>query len=132
MNKPKPLGIEAKSRKITVKMFLDVKQSLPLQIAKDGYNMREKSVWIADSVRSLMNSDGWENVLVSEIDVKPDGQDVFTMPTDLMSQMTSEIHRINVENPSLNPTQSAIVRAAINRRLLGFYKKVDQESTRGL
>ena len=125
MNKPIPLGVEHKKKKVTVKIFKDVKSALPKAIIMDGYNMRGKSRGIADAVRSMLNSKGWESVLVSELELKPDGQDVFTMPKTLMTQITSEICRINIEHPSLNPTQSAIIRAAINRRLIGFYKKVD-------
>ncbi len=125
MNKPIPLGAESKNRKVTVRIFKEVKSALPIAIVKDGYNMRGKSLWISDAVRSMLNSAGWESVLVSELEAKPDGQDVFTIPRTLMTQIANEIRRINIEHPSLNPTQSAIIRAAINRRLLGFYKKVD-------
>jgi len=125
-NRPKPLVKEIKNKKITVKLFKEVKKALPLHILNDGYNMREKSQWVADAIGSLISNLDWESVLLSEIDVKPDAQDAFSLPNELMLRVGIEIRRINQEHPSLDATQSSIIRAAINRRLLGFYNEKPQ------
>lgn len=121
--KPKPLKRIEKPKKVSVKLDSDLKRTLPSKILSDGYNMRQKSLWVVEAIESLLSRDGWEGVLLSEIVVKPDAQDVFSIPNELMIVMNREIARVNMANPSLKPNQSTIVRAAINRRLLGFFTK---------
>jgi predicted transcriptional regulator len=125
--KPMPLKAAKKFRKITVKLDGEVKKNLPSHILADGYNMRQKSKWVAEAVASLLASTDWEGALLSEIVVSPDAQDVFTIPGDLVSKMNKEARRVALNNPSLNANQSTIIRAAINRRLLGFFKLPDGE-----
>lgn len=108
-------------RKITIKLSSELKASLPSRILKDGYNMRQKSKWIVEAIESLLKNEGWEGALLSELMITPDTQDAFSIPSDLVFRINQEIHRIGLSNPSLNANQSTIVRAAINRRLLGFY-----------
>jgi hypothetical protein len=53
--------------------------------------------------------------------VKTDAVDVFSIPAELMAKVNREARRVNAENPSLNANQSTIIRAAIARRMLGFF-----------
>ncbi len=122
-----PVKAVAKIKKVTVKMPKHLKASLPISILNDGYNMREKSKWVTESVKSLLSHKGWEGALLSEIVVKPDVQDVFSIPTEIVAFMNSEARRVAMENPSLNANQSTIIRAAINRRLLGFYSAAGKD-----
>jgi predicted transcriptional regulator len=125
--KPRPLKVVKKVRKITVKLDGEVKKNLPSRILADGYNMRQKSKWVAEAVASLLASKDWEGALLSEIVASPNAQDVFTIPGDLVSKMNKEARRVALNNPSLNANQSTIIRAAINRRLLGFFHLPDGE-----
>lgn len=122
--KLKPLKTIPTIKKVTVKMPSETKQWLPSQILSDGYNMRQKSKWVVEAIQSLIAKEGWEGALLSEVVVKPDAQDVFSVPSELVAEMTREAGRITMQNPSLNANQSTIVRAAINRRRLGFFEKV--------
>ncbi len=85
--------------------------------------MREKSKWVVEAVRSLLANKEWEGALLSEVVNKPDTHDVFSIPSDLVNEMAREAGRVSMEKPSLNANQSTIIRAAINRRLLGFFTK---------
>ncbi|MEN8132944.1 MAG: hypothetical protein ABFS45_22760 [Pseudomonadota bacterium] len=123
--RPKPLKVAAKIKKVTVKMPSKLKKTLPAQILNDGYNMRQKSKWVVEAILSLLSKEGWEGALLSEILVKPDTQDVFSVPSEVVAKMNLEARRILMENPSLNANQSTIIRAAINRRLLGFFYKAE-------
>lgn len=123
-NKPKPLKMRSSIKKVTVKMPSTMKSSLPGMVIGDKYNMRQKSQWVAEAVKSLISGKDWEGVLVSEMVSKVDAQDVFSLPGDLITLLTAEIRRVTELNPSLNANQSTIIRAAINRRALGFFKKV--------
>lgn len=125
----KPLKAAPKVRKVTVKMPRHLKSRLPAQILADGYNMRQKSLWIVEAVRALLGKPNWEGALVSEMVVKPDAQDVLSFPTDVVAQINREARRVALANPSLNANQSTIIRAAINRRLLGFYEAPSSTDT---
>ncbi|MCP5441075.1 MAG: hypothetical protein H6958_10750 [Chromatiaceae bacterium] len=119
--RPKPLKATPKIRKVTVKMPTQHKDRLPTQILADGYNMRQKSKWVSEAVESLLANPHWEGALVSEKVVKPDAVDVFSIPAELMTKVNREARRINAAHPSLNANQSTIIRAAIARRMLGFF-----------
>jgi hypothetical protein len=121
--KPKPLKAAAKIKKVTVKMPGELKKSIPPQILKDGYNMRQKSKWVVEAIQSLLSKENWEGALLSEVVVKPNDQDVFSVPSEIVAQINQEARRIAAQKPSLNANQSTIIRAAINRRMLGFFQK---------
>ena len=120
--RPRPLKAAPKVRKVTVKMPSQHKERLPAQILADGYNMRQKSKWVAEAVESLLANPSWEGALVSEKVVRTDAVDVFSIPADLMTRVNREARRVNAQHPSLNANQSTIIRAAIARRLLGFFR----------
>ena len=119
--RPKPMKAAPTIRKVTVKMPKALKGELPTRILADGYNMRQKSKWVVESVQSLLAKRGWEGALLAETVVRPDVQDVFSVPSEVAALINREARRVGMENPSLNANQSTIIRAAINRRLLGFY-----------
>lgn len=121
--KTKPLTIASKIKKVTVKMPAELKKSLPQKILGDGYNMRQKSKWVVEAVESLIGKTDWEGALLSETITKPDSQDVFSVPVELVNQINMEAARITMNQPHLKANQSSIIRAAINRRLLGFFEK---------
>jgi len=123
--KLKPLKATPVIKKVTVRMPANLKRQLPMQILSDGYNMRQKSTWVVESIRSLMQNKDWEGALLSESIVSADTQDVFSIPSDLVNKINSEARRVSMEKPSLNANQSSIIRAAINRRMLGFFKLVE-------
>ena len=125
-SRPKPLLQVSRVKKVTVKLPQDLKDSLPVKILNDGYNMRQKSKWVVEAVRSLLLSNKeWEGALLSETIVRADAQDVFSIPSGVVTLMNREAHRVAMENPSLNANQSTIIRAAINRRLLGFFQLIE-------
>ena len=124
-SRPKPLIQVSKVKKVTVKLPQELKDSLPVKILNDGYNMRQKSKWVVEAVRSLLSNKEWEGALLSETIVRADAQDVFSIPSGVVTLMNREAHRVAMENPSLNANQSTIIRAAINRRLLGFFQLIE-------
>jgi len=124
-NKSIPLDMGPKSKQVTVKMTTDLKDSLPIAILNDGYNMRQKSKWVVEAVQSLLSNSEWEGALLSEVLVKPDTKDVFRIPSDILATINKEAARVAMDNSSLRANQSSIIRASINRRLLGFFTKVD-------
>tara|TARA_R110001583_G_scaffold122747_2_gene274015 strand:+ start:5228 stop:5617 length:390 start_codon:yes stop_codon:yes gene_type:complete len=123
-SKPIPLKMRSSIKKVTVKMPISMKAALPATVIGQGYNMRQKSQWVAEAIRSLLSGKEWEGALVSEMVSKVDSQDVFSLPSDVVALIASEIRRVSEVNLSLNANQSTIIRAAINRRTLGFFKKV--------
>lgn len=119
--KTTPLNMGPKTKQVTVKMSTELKLNLPKSILNEGYNMREKSKWVVEAVKSLLSNNDWEGALLSEVLVKPDTKDVFRIPSDVLAKINKEAARVSMDHPSLRANQSTIIRAAINRRLLGFY-----------
>ncbi|WP_157197813.1 hypothetical protein, partial [Methylomonas koyamae] len=101
MAENRPQGVLAVSqiKKVTVKLPTGLKTSLPKKILADGYNMRQKSKWVVEAIKSLIARQGWEGALLSELMIKPDAQDVFSIPEELVSRINSEIHRVALVNP---------------------------------
>jgi hypothetical protein len=122
--RPKPLKAAPKVRKVTVKLPTQHKVQLPAQILADGYNMRQKSLWVTEAIESLLANPTWEGALVSEKVVRTEAVDVFSIPSELMARVNREARRVNAAHPNLNANQSTIIRAAIARRMLGFYTPV--------
>lgn len=108
----------ASKRRVSVRLFTGLKRSVSKQMIQDGYNLRQKSEWVAEAISALLSSSGWEGALLAETIAVTDDQDVYSMPSDIVDLINREIHRIALDNPSLNPSQASIVRAAIKRRLL--------------
>ncbi len=125
---PKPLKSPPRVKKVTVKMSSELKRNLPVRILEEGYNMREKSKWVVEAVQSLLANKDWEGALLAEIISTTDAQDVFSIPSDIATEMNREARRVALDKPSLNANQSTIIRAAINRRLLGIFKLTGQGS----
>jgi len=113
----------ATKKSVTVKMLGKVKRDLPVSILQQGYNMRQKSLWVSEAIESLLAVKDWEGALLSELETKTEVQDVFTIPTDVIRLINKEIIRVESISPRLKANTSSIIRAAINRRLLGFYRK---------
>lgn len=113
-------GIEIqKTKKVTVRMPGVLKNELPKQVLESGYNMREKSKWVAEAVVRLIERNDWEGALLSEVITKTDSQDVFSIPASVIIALDNEVRRL-APNLSIQANRSSIIRAAINRRLLGF------------
>jgi len=118
-----PLNMGPKSKQVTVKMTNALKTNLPRSILNDGYNMRQKSKWVVEAIISLLANSDWEGALLSEVSIKPETKDVFRIPSDVLATINKEAARIEMNHPSLRANQSSIIRAAINRRLMGIYNQ---------
>ena len=118
-----PLNMGPKSKQVTVKMTNALKTNLPRSILNDGYNMRQKSKWVVETIISLLANSDWEGALLSEVSIKPETKDVFRIPSDVLATINKEAARIEMNHPSLRANQSSIIRAAINRRLMGIYNQ---------
>jgi hypothetical protein len=110
----------AKKRKVTVLVPTALKEKVPAAVIHDGYTMRQKSLWISDAIESLLNEPSWEGSLISDRALRPDDKDVLSFDPKLIQRMTQAVEVVQKENPGLKASISAIVRVAINRRLLGF------------
>ena len=117
-------------RRISVRLSQRLKDRLPTCVTRDGYGMRGKSQWVAEAVVSLLRREGWEGALLAERVAPTDSQETFQLPADLVQRIQEEVRRVDQAHPSLHASQSTIVRAAINRRMLGIYH--DAEKSEGL
>lgn len=127
--KPRPLPLaEGREdvRRVSIRLSQRLKNRLPTCVTEDGYGLRGKSQWVAEAVTSLLLREGWEGALLAERVAPTDSQETFQFPADLVQRIQEEVRRVDRLYPGLYASQSTIVRAAINRRMLGIYRDADQ------
>jgi len=116
-------GHYTKIKKITVKMTKKTKAEIPKAVIDDGYNLREKSKWVVAAVEDFVKKPvkDIEGALVSELLTNTlDTHDVFSLPTDLVTEINQVSAKVVLEHPGVKPSQSSIIRAAISRKLLNL------------
>lgn len=124
MAKPKPIKVKSPSsvKKVTIRMPQFMRDDVHRKMIEEGYNLRQKSKWVAEAVEYLIGPSEWEGVLLSQADVEADTQDVITLPVDLHERLSLEMRRLLSSKPFLNPSLSSIIRAAIQRRCMGIHR----------
>lgn len=119
-NKPKPpTDKKAAPVKVSIRMPGTLKKKIPLAVIKDGYNFRQKSKWLEGVLAKFLARKEWQGALLSELVVKCDDHDVFSLSIGPLEELDAEIEEVVRTNKSLAASRSTVIRAAINRHLLG-------------
>lgn len=106
-----------------------MQQELREQIIKDGYGLRGKSHWIADSIKNLLDLENFiEYVLYTEgkggsgaIEMDIGSHDVLetvSIDLDIKKILDEAMYKVRSANPMIEGVQSRIVRASIVQQLL--------------
>ncbi|MBI4242499.1 MAG: hypothetical protein HY606_00260 [Planctomycetes bacterium] len=108
-----------KTLKATVVMPKKMNEEMRERIFKEGYGMRGKSEWVIEAVGSLLEMDGYED-LVNYSDEMRDFKAVETVviSRDLKSKIDASALKIRKKYPTLEGIQSRIFRTSILQRLL--------------
>ena len=110
--------MEAKA-KITFVLPDVLQQEFRQQIAKDGYDMRAKSRWIAEGIINLLTMKNFPELVRLSNEMKGFGKmESVVISKDLKKDMEQAVIAIRTEYPALEGVQSGIVRTAIVQRLL--------------
>jgi O-methyltransferase involved in polyketide biosynthesis len=110
--------MEAKA-KITFVLPDVLQQEFREQIAKDGYDMRGKSRWIAEGIEYLLKMKNYPELVQLSNEMKGFGKvESVVITKDLKKDMDNAVLEIRKTYPVLEGVQSGIVRTAILQRLL--------------
>ena len=123
MDKPKFKNVKSPSqiKKIAVRMPKYMRDEISKKMVDEGYNFRQKSKWVSEAVEYMISRPDWEGALMSQSNVDSEIQDVVTFPIELYEMVNQEVRRLISSKPFLNPSQSAIIRTAIQRRCMGIH-----------
>lgn len=91
-----------------------------MSVVKDGYNFREKSKWLENVLDIFLARNEWEGALLSELVVRSETIDVFSLSKAALQNLDLKIAEVDGRNKSLGASRSSVIRAAINRHLLGI------------
>jgi O-methyltransferase involved in polyketide biosynthesis len=96
-----------------------LQQEFREQIAKDGYDMRGKSRWVAEGIEHLLGMRNYPELVRLSTEMKGFGKmESVVVSKDLKKEVDLAVIEIRKIYPSLEGVQSGIVRTAIVQRLL--------------
>ena len=91
------------------------------KMIEDDYGLRGKSRWICEAVEQLLERPEWSDEMLADYALKSDDSDVVTLTPSVVKLINSAIPVAIREYPNLKGgAQSAIIRTAINARIMGF------------
>lgn len=96
-----------------------LQQEFREQIAKDGYDMRGKSRWVAEGIAYLLGMQNYPELVRLSTEMKGFGKmESVVISKELKKEMDLAVVAIRKIYPALEGVQSGIVRTAIVQRLL--------------
>lgn len=116
---------EALSTKPQVRFRLPagIKSKIPSQMINDGYGLREKSLWVLDSIREMLNDPYWKPMALEpmlSID-KTEVDAIYLNGVEraaLDNAATELFDYAQKEGRPIQRSISSIIRAAITRRFI--------------
>lgn len=111
----------AKIRKSRVAVLLPSKMRREMleSVLRDEYGMRGKSRWVAEAVADLLDRREWLLTAGAGEGLVPNpAHEVVYLEPALKGRIEDAVLEMRTRNPMMEGPQSAIIRAAITRRLL--------------
>jgi hypothetical protein len=106
--------------KIRVNVIIpgNIKNELRQRMLKDGYGLREKSIWISEAIESLIKLDDFPTLvqMAGMVSNLSDVETVYITPK-LKDAVEEALLNVRRNHPGLEGVTSLIVRASIIRRL---------------
>jgi len=56
------LEVEKKKRRVPFRIAPDLKKEMTIQMVNEGYNTRQKSIWISKAIQDFLSDANWPNV----------------------------------------------------------------------
>ena len=96
-----------------------MQQELRERITKDGYGLRGKSNWVADSLKHFLSLDEFiKFVFYTEDMGSSDVIETISLDKDIKMMLDDASYKVRSAYPMMEGVQSRIVRASILQRLL--------------
>jgi len=96
---------------------MDLRQTM-LAAVEEDYGKKGKSKWIKEAIADLVNMDtGLASVGLGEDYEVQDAQDVLVMDVETFQNLEAAMTMIRRQDPLFEGVQSAVIRAAIRKRL---------------
>jgi hypothetical protein len=119
----------AQKDKVTEKVHLRfrqpkaIKNKLPAKMIEDGYGLKEKSLWIQDSIRELLQDKYWKPMALELMwsigDTVNDGVYLTIEVQEMLDAAADElVEYADQEGRPMRRSVSSIIRAAITRRFI--------------
>ncbi len=116
---PQTLSRNANKVRTTVLLPTKMRKEMLAAVLRDGYGMRGKSAWIAEAVDEFLHHEEWlASVGTGEGLTRSPEREVFSLTPGLKDRMEGAVLELRKRDPLMTGPQSAIIRAAITRRLL--------------
>lgn len=99
------------------------KEKVPLKMVKDGYGLKEKSLWIQDAIRELLDDKYWKPMALELMwsigDTINDGVYLTVEVQELLDKAADElVEYADREGRPMRRSVSSIIRAAITRKFI--------------
>ena len=99
------------------------KEKVPLKMIEDGYGLKEKSLWIQDAIRDLLDDKYWKPMALELMwsigDTINDGVYLTMEVQELLDKAADElVEYADREGRPMRRSVSSIIRAAITRRFI--------------
>lgn len=103
----------------SIKLQKALHHRLQQRIIEDGYGMRGKSKWIAESIESLLKISDYPTLVDIAEDMGQLSDMVsFRLPEPLLVKIDQAIVKVRKQYPTLEGVKSNLIRASIIQRLL--------------
>ncbi len=123
INKLTRKSLKSGGKRTTIKLPTKLKFQMQSKVVVDGFGLRGKSQWVCKAVEELLNREGWTDEIVGDYVLKNDVQDNMVLTDDIVERINDAIPEAIKAYPHLKGgAQSAIIRAAINARIMELGK----------
>jgi hypothetical protein len=100
-----------------------IKEKLPLKMIKEGYGLKEKSLWIQDAIRELLEDKYWKPMALELMwsigDTVNDGVYLTVEVQEMLDKAADElVEYADKEERPMRRSVSSIIRAAITRKFI--------------
>ncbi|MEA3413568.1 MAG: hypothetical protein U9R74_18855 [Pseudomonadota bacterium] len=120
-DRPRRHAMRRPGKRTTVRLPHRLKQDMVRRMVDDDYGLRGKSRWICEAVEQLLGRTGWTDEMLGDYLLESDDTDVVTLTPHAVEIINRAIPAAIEEYPVLKGgAQSAIIRTAINARVMGF------------
>lgn len=109
------------SKKVKVAFVLpaNLQKEMKEQVIKDGYDLKGKSLWVSESIISLLTIRDFHDLVKINDEMQGfEKLESVLIVDDLKKQLDLAIIRIRQHYPTMEGVQSKILRTAIMQRLL--------------
>lgn len=98
----------------------NLQRDLKTRIVLDGYNLKEKSQWVAEAVEQLLNASNYPDLVKvnDAMEGVSEKLESIVVKKDLKRQLEESVIQVRRKYPEIDGVQSRIMRTAILQRLL--------------